>query len=180
MLGTCIVPVASGDVTSVESTEVVQDITSIPCSSFQNHLYSTHPGGSTCKRLLGQDIYVLARRCLLAHTPQTVAKSWRCLINKISEMLVCILSVGCRMERGKCTLGRGLGPSSSKMLVCLYQTPSLHQCLLTGWSFLCAITFNSNQQPLINSPENNVHKYVSLSLSLQVGISKLWRDGVNT
>ena len=36
------------------------------------------------------------------------------------------------MVRGKYTLGRGLGPSLRKMLVCLYPSTSIRQCLLAG------------------------------------------------
>ena len=52
---------------------------------------------------------------------------------------------GGKMVRGKCVLGRGLGP---KMLVCLYPSTSSRQCLLKGKSFLNAIILNCNGQNL--------------------------------
>ena len=48
--------------------------------------------------------------------------------------------MGGKMVGGKCTLGRGLGPSSRKVLLCLYLSTSIRQCLLAGKSFLNAIT----------------------------------------
>ena len=51
---------------------------------------------------------------------------------------------GGKMVRGKCTLGRGLGPSPRKVLVCLYSSTSIHLCLLAGKSFLNAIILNCN------------------------------------
>ena len=41
-------------------------------------------------------------------------------------------------------LGRGLGPSTQEMLVCLYLSISIRQCLLVGKSFLNAILLNCN------------------------------------
>ena len=42
------------------------------------------------------------------------------------------------MIRGKCVLGRGLGPSSRKVLVCLYPSTPICQCLLAGKGLLYA------------------------------------------
>ena len=48
------------------------------------------------------------------------------------------------MVREKCALGRGLGPSPRKVLVCLYPSTSIHLCLLAGKSFLNAIILKCN------------------------------------
>ena len=44
--------------------------------------------------------------------------------------------LGGKMVRRKCILGRGLEPSPRKVLLCLYPSTSISQCLLAGKSFL--------------------------------------------
>ena len=53
--------------------------------------------------------------------------------------------LGRKMVRGKCALGRSLGPPPPrKVLVCFYLSTSIRQCLLAGKSFLNAIILNCN------------------------------------
>ena len=52
------------------------------------------------------------------------------------------------MVRGKCALGRGLGPPPRKMLVCLNPSKSIHRCLLAGKGLLYAVILNCNWEKI--------------------------------